>query len=130
MTPHYQNKKQDNHFLLLRPLPDPLFHPLPLFRNLHPQLPKSEIKLRYCYNMANTRRSFLKRGQIGQCCQRLATAAAFLRKSCVGAITRKINGPHKLVVVVVVLPDPFRGMGARRNSAETQQSGHTPRSGP
>ena len=30
----------------------------------------------------------------------------------------------------VVLPDPFRGMGARRNSAETQQSGHTPRSGP
>ena len=35
-----------------------------------------------------------------------------------------------LVVVVVVLPDPFRGMGARRNSAETQQSGHTPRSGP
>ena len=33
-------------------------------------------------------------------------------------------------VVVVVLPDPFRGMGARRNSAETQQSGHTPRSGP
>ena len=36
----------------------------------------------------------------------------------------------KMVVVVVVLPDPFRGMGARRNSAETQQSGHTPRSGP
>ena len=35
-----------------------------------------------------------------------------------------------MVVVVVVLPDPFRGMGARRNSAETQQSGHTPRSGP
>ena len=32
--------------------------------------------------------------------------------------------------VVVALPDPFRGMGARRNSAETQQSGHTPRSGP
>ena len=34
------------------------------------------------------------------------------------------------VVVVVVLPDPFRVIGARRNSAETQQSGHTPRSGP
>ena len=33
-------------------------------------------------------------------------------------------------VVVVILPDPFRGMGARRNSAETQQSGHIPRSGP
>ena len=32
-------------------------------------------------------------------------------------------------VVVVVLPDPFRGMGARRNSAETQQSGHTSRPG-
>jgi len=31
---------------------------------------------------------------------------------------------------VVVLPDPFRGMGARRNSAETQQSGYTQRSGP
>ena len=37
---------------------------------------------------------------------------------------------HRLMTVVVVLPDPFRGMGARRNSAETQQSGHTPRSGP
>ena len=33
-------------------------------------------------------------------------------------------------MVVVILPDPFRGMGARRNSAETQQSGHNPRSGP
>jgi len=32
--------------------------------------------------------------------------------------------------VVVVLPVPFRGMGAWRNSTETQQSGHTPRSGP
>ena len=28
-------------------------------------------------------------------------------------------------LVVVVLPDPFRGMGARRNSVETQQSNHT-----
>jgi len=26
--------------------------------------------------------------------------------------------------------DPFRGMGAQRNCAETLQSGHTPRSGP
>ena len=34
-----------------------------------------------------------------------------------------------VVVVVVVLPDSFRGMGTRRNSSETQQSGHTPRSG-
>jgi len=33
-------------------------------------------------------------------------------------------------LVVVVLPDPFRGMGAWRNSTETQQSGHAPRSGP
>jgi len=33
-------------------------------------------------------------------------------------------------VVVVVLPDPFRGMGAWRNSTVTQQSGHAPRSGP
>jgi len=32
-------------------------------------------------------------------------------------------------VVVVVLPDPFRGMG-RRETTETQQSGHVPRSGP
>jgi len=31
---------------------------------------------------------------------------------------------------LVVLPDHFRGMGVRRNSAETQQSGHAPRSGP
>jgi len=30
------------------------------------------------------------------------------------------------VRVVVVLPDHFRGMGARRNSAETQQLDHTP----
>jgi len=27
----------------------------------------------------------------------------------------------------MVLPDPFRGMKACRNSTETQQSGHTPR---
>jgi len=33
-------------------------------------------------------------------------------------------------MVVVVLPDPFRGMGAWRNSTETQQSGHSPRFGP
>jgi len=33
-------------------------------------------------------------------------------------------------VVVVVLPDPFRGMWEWRNSTETQQSGHAPRSGP
>jgi len=29
-----------------------------------------------------------------------------------------------------VLPDPFRGMVAWRNSTETQQSGHAPRSVP
>jgi len=34
------------------------------------------------------------------------------------------------VVVVVVLPDSFRGIGAWRNSTETQQLGHAPRSGP
>jgi len=33
-------------------------------------------------------------------------------------------------IVVVVLPDLFRGMGTWRNSTETQQSGHAPRSGP
>jgi len=33
-------------------------------------------------------------------------------------------------MVVVVLPDPFRGTRARRNSTETQQSGHAIRSGP
>jgi len=31
---------------------------------------------------------------------------------------------------VVVLPDPFRGMGAWRNFTETQQSGHASRTGP
>jgi len=31
---------------------------------------------------------------------------------------------------VVVLPDAFRRMAARRNSTETQQSGRTPRSWP
>jgi len=35
-----------------------------------------------------------------------------------------------LINMVVVLPDPFRGMGAWRNSSETQQSGYTRRSGP
>jgi len=34
------------------------------------------------------------------------------------------------MMVVVVLPDPFRVMGAWRNPTETQQSGHSPRSGP
>jgi len=34
------------------------------------------------------------------------------------------------LLVVVVLPDPFRRMGAWRNSTETQQSSHAPRSGP
>jgi len=33
------------------------------------------------------------------------------------------------LLVVVVLPDPFRGKRAWRNSLETQQSGHAPRSG-
>jgi len=33
-------------------------------------------------------------------------------------------------MVVVVLPDPFRGIGVWRNSMETQQSGHASRSGP
>jgi len=32
--------------------------------------------------------------------------------------------------MVVVLPDPFRGMGAWSNSTETQQLGHAPRSKP
>jgi len=30
----------------------------------------------------------------------------------------------------VLLPDPFRGMGAQRNSTETQKSGHATRPGP
>jgi len=33
-------------------------------------------------------------------------------------------------MVVVMLPDPFRGIGAWRNSTETQHSSHTPKSGP
>jgi len=33
-------------------------------------------------------------------------------------------------MVVVVLSDPFRGVGEWKNSMETQQSGYTPRSGP
>jgi len=32
--------------------------------------------------------------------------------------------------LMVVLPDPFRGMRAWRNSTETKQSGHAPRFGP
>jgi len=37
---------------------------------------------------------------------------------------------EKRLVVVVVLPGLFRGIGTWRNSAETQQLGHAPRSGP
>jgi len=33
-------------------------------------------------------------------------------------------------VVMVVLPDPLQGMELRRNSTETKQSDHAPRSGP
>jgi len=33
-------------------------------------------------------------------------------------------------MVVVLLLDPFREIGARRNSAEARQSAHAPRSGP
>ena len=36
-----------------------------------------------------------------------------------GGAEKASVSPPTLVVVVVVLPDPFRGMGARRNSAET-----------
>jgi len=32
--------------------------------------------------------------------------------------------------MAVVLPEPFQGMWAWRNSTETQQSGHAPRFGP
>jgi len=35
-----------------------------------------------------------------------------------------------ILMVVVMLPDPFRGLRAWRNSAETQQLGHAPSSGP
>jgi len=37
---------------------------------------------------------------------------------------------HSVQCLVVVLPDPFRGMEAWRNSTETQQSDHAQRSGP
>jgi len=33
-------------------------------------------------------------------------------------------------LVVVMQADSFRGMGARKNFTETQQSNHAPRSGP
>jgi len=33
-------------------------------------------------------------------------------------------------LLVRVLPDPYRGMGARKNFTEAQQWGHAPRSGP
>jgi len=36
----------------------------------------------------------------------------------------------RFIMVAVVLPDSFRGMGAWKNSTETQKSGHAPRSGP
>jgi len=39
----------------------------------------------------------------------------------------KFNFIKTANMVVVVLPDPFRGMGAWKNSTETQHSGHAPR---
>jgi len=39
-------------------------------------------------------------------------------------------GFEPLCVMVVVLPDPFREIVARKNSTKTQQSGHARRSGP
>jgi len=50
--------------------------------------------------------------------------ALFFEKSCKGHRLQPL-----LATVVVVLPDPFRGMGAWRNYTETQKSGHAPRSG-
>jgi len=47
---------------------------------------------------------------------------------CQGTSTRRQRSDP--LVVVVVLPDPFRGVWAWRNSTETQQSGHAPKSGP
>jgi len=35
-----------------------------------------------------------------------------------------------IYMMVVVLPDPFRGIGAWTNSTEAPQSGHAPRFGP
>jgi len=35
-----------------------------------------------------------------------------------------------VVVLLLLLPDPIRGIGVQRNSADTQQSGHTPKFGP
>jgi len=41
-----------------------------------------------------------------------------------------IIGDICVMVAAVVLPDPFRGMEAMRNSEETQQSGYASRSVP
>jgi len=41
-----------------------------------------------------------------------------------------VFGSYKFSIVVVVLPNPFRGMGAWKNSTETQQLSHASRSGP
>jgi len=40
-------------------------------------------------------------------------------------IIYSFKGATKYAILMeVVLPDPFQGTGARRNSVETQQSGH------
>jgi len=45
------------------------------------------------------------------------------------AATQKRNKFYQIIIILtVVLLDPFREMRARRNSAETQQSGHDSRS--
>jgi len=56
------------------------------------------------------------------------TVTAFYTISIFKLIWIKLSPDGK--VLVVVLPDTFRGMGAQRNSTEAQQSVHAPRSGP
>jgi len=59
-----------------------------------------------------------------------ATKKDFFNDSIISILMIPSIGKRILDLVVVVLPDPFRGMGAWRNSTETQQSGHALRSGP
>jgi len=41
----------------------------------------------------------------------------------------KTFSTFNILMVVVVLPDPFREIGTRSNSSDTQQLSHVPRSG-
>jgi len=62
--------------------------------------------------------------------QQIGNESAYQHLGYRNNISRKKCCVCFFYLVVTVLPDSFRGIGARRNSVENQESGHAPSSGP